>query len=147
MNSHAMEKGFEFLVIYEDADMLELRVSAWNGAFGGQANVYVALGHLEDVAASLRGFPEKPDDSREVSFGDFGPQWGVGCVSMRFYCIDGVGHAYVAGRLESRETIAGVVQSVLLTLPVEAAAVDRFVDELGRLGLEKNGVALLRAAV
>jgi hypothetical protein len=142
-----MENGIEFRVIYEDTDMLELRVSAWNGAFGGHANVYVRLGHVEDVAAKLRGFPETPHDSREVSFGAFGPQSAGGGVSLRFYCIDGAAHAFVASRLESGEMIAGVLQSVLLALPVEAAAMDSFVDDLGRLGLERHGVALLRAAV
>ena len=77
-----MESGFQFEVIYDDNDVLEVRVSAWNGEFGGKADVYVAIGQLEETAEKLKGFPSDPSDRREFIFGDFGPKSAGGGVRM-----------------------------------------------------------------
>lgn len=141
-----MDIGFEFEGIYSDADMVEVRISAWNGAFGGAARVYAGLGDLEDAALVLRGFPQTPADTREVTFGTFDKHLVGGGVALRFYCHDSAGHAFVEARLASAYNVAGPTQSVLLTLPVEAAAVDSFADQLRRLGVNKSGVARLTGA-
>lgn len=138
-----MDIGFQFEVIYKDSDLLQIRISAWNGAFGGAADVYVGIGVLEETAAKLKGFPNNPADSREVTLGAFGPQSAGGGVNMRFYCVDASGHAYVEARMESDTLPEKPVQSVTLSLPIEAAAVDSFVRELRLLGLQKTGVARL----
>lgn len=136
--------GFRFEVIYRDNDLLEVRVTAWNGAFGGTADVYVGIGGLEEAAARLRGFPKRPADVREVMLGAFGPASAGGGVSMRFYCADAAGHAYVDSKIESDSLAGRPVQCVTLSLPIEAAAVDSFVEELRLLGLRKTGVASLK---
>lgn len=135
--------GFQFEVIYKGSDLLQVRVSSWNGAFGGMADVYVGIGTLEETAAKLRGFPNRPSDVREAVLGAFGPQSAGGGVSMRFYCADSSGHAYVEARIESDSLPGKPAQSVTLSLPIEAAAVDSFVSELRLLGLQKAGVARL----
>jgi hypothetical protein len=43
------------------------------------------------------------------------------------------GHAYVDSTIESGRNAAGKIESVSLSLPVEAAAVDSFVEELRQL--------------
>jgi hypothetical protein len=141
-----MDTGFEFLGIYSDLDMVEVRISAWNGSFGGVARVYVELGGLEEAASALQGFPRDPADTREVTFGTFDRHFAGGGVSLRFYCYDSAGHAFVESRIASLYDLAGPEQSVLLTLPVEAAAVDSFVDQLRKLGVNRAGVARLAGA-
>lgn len=50
-----MEVGIEFQLIWHDNDVLNLRVWAWNGAFGGVAEIYEAVGDLHVAASNLRG--------------------------------------------------------------------------------------------
>jgi len=139
-----MYMGFEFWVIWHDDDVINLRVSSWNGAFGGLAEIYEGIGDLRDAAAQLRGFPKNPTDMREIVFGNFDRKCAAGGVRMRFNCVDGAGHAYVEATIDSNYESGGTVQTVVLAMPVEAAAVDSFVQELERLEAEKAGRALLQ---
>jgi hypothetical protein len=66
---------------------------------------------------------------------------------MRFHCVDGAGHAYVEASVDSNYQRGGTIQTVLLAMPVEAAAVDTFVCELERLESERSGTALLRGKI
>ncbi len=52
-----MDAGVCFEVLWNDTDMLEVRVSAWNGLFGGCARIYVGIGGLAESADRLKGFP------------------------------------------------------------------------------------------
>ena len=101
-----MNRGFQFDLRWHDADVVEVGIAAWNGAFAGATDVYVAIGGLREVAEKLEGFPRSPADEREVIFGRFGPEWAGGAVSMRFYCVDAAGHAYVESRMESDVQVA-----------------------------------------
>jgi hypothetical protein len=141
-----MDKGFQFDVNWHDNDVLDVRVGAWNGAFGGTVDVYVAIGGLREAAETLDGFPRSAADKREVVFGQFGREWAGGAVSMRFYCADEAGHAYVESRMESDGQVAGITQSTVLVLRIEPAALDSFVEDLRRLETKKTGTASLRAS-
>jgi hypothetical protein len=59
-----METGFSFEVKWRDADLLEIRISGWNGAFGGSTDVYVPIGGLKNAATKVEGFPRHPLDKR-----------------------------------------------------------------------------------
>lgn len=141
-----MEQGFKFEVIWRDNDVLELRASAFNGTFSGVTDVYEDIHGLSEIAAKIQGFPTNSSDFREVTLGAFGPKCAGGGISIRFYCADGSGHAYVESRIESGADTAGVTQSTILVVPIEAAAVDSFVAELHQMDKTKAGVACLRAA-
>jgi hypothetical protein len=52
-----MNVGLKFDVFPEDDGYLTLRISAWNGSFGGKATVYVDAKQLKETAIQLRGFP------------------------------------------------------------------------------------------
>ena len=125
--------GFQLEIIYEDVHLLEIRVSAWNGRFGGTADVYIGLDQLKETATKLQRFPLDLSDVREVAFGAFGPESASGGVSMRFYCADRAGHTYVDIRIESSEDSIGKVQSVLMTVTIEPAGLDSFVEELRQM--------------
>jgi hypothetical protein len=140
-----MNKGFQLDVKWHDNDLLEVRITAWNGAFGGAADVYLPIGGLRETAEKLSGFPRNPTDKREVLFGRFGPVQAGGAVGMRFYGADGAGHTYVESKIESDNQIAGVNESVVLSILIEPAALDSFVEDLRRLDAEKTGAACLCA--
>jgi hypothetical protein len=142
-----MDIGFQFEVIYKDIDLLKVRLSAWNGSFGGATDVYVGVGQLEETAAKLKGFPSRPTDTREVTFGAFGPDSAGGAASMRFFCIDASGHACVESKIESDSSLGKPIQTVILSLPIEAAAVNSFVDELHRVGRNRSGKARLEGVL
>jgi hypothetical protein len=55
-----MEVGIEFQLIWHDNDVSNLRVCAWNGDFGGVAEIYEGVGDLHVAASNLRGFPAIP---------------------------------------------------------------------------------------
>jgi hypothetical protein len=139
----AMDIGFQFEVIYKDADLLEVRIAAWNGSFGGVANVYLDISKLEEAATALKGFPVRSSDVREVTFGAFGPQSAGGGVTMRYYCVDSAGHAFVDSRIEAGSNQSNPTEYVTLSVAIEAAAVDSFVDELRQMGLTRGGKARL----
>ncbi|SRR6266404_3481346 len=136
--------GFQFEIVYKDVHLLEIRISAWNGSFGGTADVYIGLDQLKETAVKLRRFPLDPSDVREVTFGEFGPKSAGGAASMRFYCADRAGHTYVDSRIESGYDSAGKAQSVFMTVTIEPAALDSFVEELGQLGTDQAGRAHLK---
>jgi len=139
-----MEVGIEFQLIWHDKDVLNLRVSAWNGDFGGVAEIYEGIGDLHVAASNLRGFPNDPGDRREIVLGNFDRKCAAGGVGMRFRCVDGAGHAYVETSVDSNFQRGGTIQTVVLAMPVEAVAVDTFVRELELLESERSGTALLR---
>jgi hypothetical protein len=139
-----MDTEFRFEVRWNDEDVFDVRVTAWNGTFGGSANVYVAIGGLREAAAKLEGFPHQPSDKRELEFGAFGPKFAGGAASMHFSCKDAAGHAFLEARIESEYDTTEKAQSVTLFGTVEAAAIDTFVSELRRLEVERHGVAHLR---
>jgi hypothetical protein len=139
-----MYVGFEFRVLWHDDDVINLCFSAWNGAFGGLAEIYTGIGDLREAASQLRGFPKNPADMREVVFGNLDRKWAGGGVRMRFHCVDGAGHAYVEATIDSNYQSGGTVQTAVLAMPVEAVAIDSFVQELERLEDERAGAAHLR---
>lgn len=143
---NTMEIGFRFEVKWTDADVFEIRISAWNGAFGGSTAVYVPIGGLNEAATKIEGFPRHPSDNRELQFGAFGPEWAGGAVNMLFYCRDAAGHALVDARIESQHGGTPNAQSALFFLPVEATAVDAFVADLRRLETDGRGIAVLRGS-
>jgi hypothetical protein len=141
-----MVVGIEFQLIWHDNDVLNLRVLAWNGDFGGVVKIYEGVGNLHVVAAHLREFPNNPGDRREIVFGNFDRKCAEGGVSMRFHCVDGAGHAFVEVSVDSNFQRGGTIQTAVPAMPVEAAAVDVFVRELERLESERSGTALLRGS-
>lgn len=152
-----MDMGIQIQAIWSDVDIIEISVSAWNGAFGGVTRIYVGIGALKEAAERLCGFPKSATDIREVAFGQFDldvDTFASG-VSMRFHCIDGAGHAYLDARLQSDnragtsrapgERPGRTIQSVGLVMRIEATAVDTFVQELLRLEATHSGAAYLKA--
>ena len=105
--------------------------------------MYCAIGDLKQAAEEIRGFPAKISDARELVLGTFDRNYTGGGIALKFYCVGGAGHSFVEARIESGYERAGTYERVLLSLPVEAAAVDIFVDGLVRLETARVGKAYL----
>jgi len=124
---------------YHDVDVAELNVSAWNGGFGGSTGLWVAQGELGEAADLLAGFPANLEDTRELTFGAFGPEFAGGAMNLKFSSIDLAGHCRLHLRMESnyehRESLA---ERVELLGAVEPAAVDRFVEQVRYRSLPLN---------
>src|SRR5579864_669112 len=141
-----MDTGIRLEFLWNDADIVEVRLSAWNGLFGGSANIYAPIGELSESAQKLKGFPRNPSDKRILEFGAFAPKAAGGAATLSFYCVDSAGHASVEVRIESEHRGAIPAQSVLLVAAVEPAAVDSFVSDLSRIEVDQQGTALLRTS-
>ena len=142
-----MEDGINLRVIWFDEDMLEVLFSCSNPYFSGQAEIYLAHETASKLADTLRGFPSSPIDSRDFELGTFNPEHADGGVRMRFYRLDSAGHAAVDVRLRGDACKAlGEIESVALRIPIEAAAIDNFIQELRTLGKTMGASAFLRKA-
>jgi hypothetical protein len=123
--------GITLEVIYFDNDMIEVLFRCSNGYFSGQAEIYLANDGFEEIAHALSGFPSSPADSRDIEIGALDPKYANGGARMHFHCLDSPGHAAVDVQLRGDGSKGlGEVESVALRIPIEAAAVDRFVQEL-----------------
>lgn len=123
----------------------KLRVAAWNGLFGGAAGIYAAIGELQAAATQLRGFPISPADERRIALGCLDRKFAGGGINMHFHCVDGAGHSYVEITIDSNCQTGGTIETVVMTMPIEATAVDEFVEELAQLELKRTGKANLRS--
>jgi hypothetical protein len=143
-----MKIGVQISIVYTDEHLVELRVRASNGVFTGQADVYADAESLLEFAGVLRGFPKSREDTREFELGSFDAAHVGGGAGFRFFCLDSVGHASAEARLRSDPKVkGGVSDTVLLHIPVEAAALDSFVAQLERMEAVVGQAALLEAAV
>lgn len=66
-----IETGVRISVIYTDEHLIELRISASNGLFAGQVDVYAESGAPAEFAVVLSGFPKTQGDVREFELGLF----------------------------------------------------------------------------
>lgn len=133
-------EGIEIKVLWSDVDVVQFRVTCSNGCFSGQTTLYADHERLPQIYAALSGFPSNPADHRIVELGSLDPRGAGGGVEMRFYCVDSVGHAAVDVKLRADACVEfGQVQSVALTIPVEAAAVDSFLSEIAKIDSEQIG--------
>lgn len=114
-----------------DTDLLQCDVSCSNGAFAGRTRVYLGHARLAEMAGALNAFPTHIGDVRDFELGAFDPQGAGGGVRLRFYCLDSRGHIAVDVQLRGDTCAAmGQIESVAMRIPLEAAAIDSFVEQL-----------------
>lgn len=129
---------------YHDDDIVELRVSAWNGSFGGATCLYVGQGDLADTATLLAGFPVGLEDQREAMFGAFGPKFAGGAMKLKFACIDGAGHCQLHVTIEADYDRGELLaQRVEMLCAFEPAALDQFLEQMRELNSSLKGSAVL----
>lgn len=139
-----MEPALKTAVLWSDADVFKLRISAWDGRFGGVADVYVPIGGLSEAAETLAGFPATTSDKREIELGAFGRDVAGGGARLRFYTQGSAGHCFVEVQIEACYNQSEAADNVSFRTSIEASAVDVFVQELQKLEAEKAGTGRLR---
>jgi len=123
-------------LVYEDADILELDVTATNGRFTGAGLYYVGVDSLEETHELLAGFPVRADDSREVIFGSLEPGFARGGVRLHFSCVGLARRAHISVEMLTHNETGTLTdaelpdQRVTFWAAVEPAAVDSFLVEL-----------------
>jgi hypothetical protein len=134
-----MTRGLQVKYLYNDSDIIELRIIADNGRFCGTTNVYVGMGELPNVAEILRGFPKDSADSRDVTLGAFGRKFAGGAVRLRFYCTDLAGHTTGEITIEADYARSEVAETATVIAKFEPAALDEFLKELPELEHRLSG--------
>jgi hypothetical protein len=145
-----LDSGIAVEIVWFDDDLVELRVRASNGRFAAAAELCVNLDALATLAGTLAGFPTSPADVRECTLGNFDPAAARGGVRLRLACTDALGHAAVRVTVRAAGTAFTDGRKTEdefadLTIPVEPAAIDAFVEELRRSEIRTGWRAHLRA--
>src|SRR5580692_1693783 len=139
-----MDRSVQLSYRYHDSDVVELKVSAWDGRFGGSTCRYVGRGDLADKATLMARFPAGLDERREVRFGGFGPKSAGGAMSLNFSCVDGAGHCQLYLKIEAdydRQDL--LAERVEVLCAFEPAALDQFVEQMRELNSSLKGSAVL----
>ena len=138
-----MDRCVQLSYWYHDTDVVELKVSAWNGTFAGSTRLYVGQGDLADTASLLAGFPVGLKDRREVTLGAFGPRSAGGALNLTFSCIDGAGHCQLHLMVEADYDRRNAAERVEMFCAFEPAALDKFVEQMRGLDSSLTGSAVL----
>jgi|SRR5689334_5347083 hypothetical protein len=116
-------------VLDRDPDYLGIDINARSERFSGSARIYAGLESMAELANVISGFPKTSHDERHYQFGNEEPGFAGGFCSLRFHCIDGVGHTRVEVILNDDDSHHEQA-SARFTIPVSAAGIDRFVAML-----------------
>jgi len=142
-----MKQGISISVEWWDEDVVIFVFSASNGTFCGEVKVYLEPNALEQFAKDLSGFPRDARDQREIDLGAFSIMHAGGGIQMRFACLDAACHPALDVKLRTQECCAfGDLQSVALRIPLEAAAVDDFVNHLRQFRVTPQAMIVLPMA-
>jgi predicted secreted hydrolase len=139
-----VDAGIRFKVLWWDDAVQEIRVSASNGVFAGEADAYVSHGALSKLATDLSGFPLRASDVRVFQFGSPEGAYAGGFIQLTFSCTDPAGHAGIDVVLEAgpaAKSGSGRESASRFHVKVEAAGIDVLVRQLSQLDKNRNGTA------
>lgn len=137
-------QGLRIKVVDPDDDYLGIDIQAANKRFAGTARIYAGLDELSKFANQIRGFPANIQDERTYEFGSPDPSIAGGYCKLRFQCVDQAGHVVIAIVIED-DGDRYPPGKAELNFGAEPAGVDRFVERLREVELERSGEAVLTA--
>jgi hypothetical protein len=109
-----------------------IHLHASNERFAGSKRIYAGVDELDDFVRQIDGFPSNPNDERIYEFGGRGPSTAGGYVRLRFHCTDRAGRAAIDIFVEE-DVLCYIAGHAQLSLRVEAAGIDRFVEKLRKI--------------
>ncbi len=131
-----MGTGITITRIWEDDDMVELRVRVSDGESNFTNTAYVAYSVLLEAVAALATFKDHVHGGLlDLEFGEFGPEYANGAFRGRFH-FSSPGRLLVSCEQESEFEARGrktVASSARLYFWSEPALLDRFITELRHL--------------
>ena len=90
-----------------------------------------------------RAFPSDPSDRRRIEWGGA----GLGSAVLEFVVKDGLGHCQIVAEVRTGDQCQDVPgQSATVLLPVEPAAIDRFVTNLRQTNKDQQEATVLEGA-
>ena len=122
--------------VWQDNQIVEIRVTAETEHFSGRANAYSTYKALREFANALKGFPRSPTARHTFDTGA-----GQGSFAVSFSCAGSVGYIAVAAKIREQS------QEVQLEFVAEPAAIDRFHSSLLRMCTTESGVAELEGVI
>lgn len=137
-------QGFKIKVVDPDEDYLGIDIQAANPRYAGSARIYAGLHELSEFANQIRGFPASVQDERVYEFGSRDRSIAGGYCKLWFRCADHSGHPVIEIMIEDDEQQCPSGHAKL-SIKVEAAGIDRFVERLFEIEREKSGQAMLPA--
>jgi hypothetical protein len=132
-------------IVWADEHMVEVEARASNGRFCGTLEIYTTGETLKELADGLVGFPSTPTQTVEYEEGERG---SYAFLSLKFYCADNLGHLGLRVRMEEagRADHPDERTEAQFVLSCEAAAVDRFQQQLARMAASESGSATLEGS-
>ena len=132
-------------VVWADVHMVEIVARASNGRFCGALEIYTTGETLKELADGLVGFPSTPAQTVEYEEGERG---SYAFLSLKFYCADNLGHLGLLVQMEEagRADHPDERTETQFVLSCEAAAVDRFRQQLARMAASESGSATLEGS-
>ena len=132
----------KFEIIWKDEHIFEVRINASNAKFIGETEVYDTSESLSEFANKLLDFPK----NGKVIFYELGKKDSYAYCSIRFYCIDNIGHIGVEINIEenvSTEYRLEEKSKVKMEIQVEPNAIDNFQKSLLNIAKIQEGKAIL----
>ncbi len=142
-----MNKSIAIKSIWEDSDLFEIKIKAFNGMFSGQADCYTTREEMEKLAKDLQGFPKSINDEYEFSTG---PNENFSTFSLKFACINKSGHIVVEIRISEKiiySNIPNVDNFAKFRMPIEAAGIDVFSGQIEYLSKSEIGKVVAELSI
>ena len=139
-----MTNFLKIVVTDPDPDYLGIEIFASIARFSGATRIYAGLDQLTEFAELIAGFPMSPEDQRRYIFGTKDKGVAGGFCMMRFFCLDGAGHAAVDVEFEDDDVFYSEA-SARFTIPVLPADIDEFVRKLRLVQEAQSGEARLES--
>jgi hypothetical protein len=137
-----MTRGLTITIVDPDHDCTGIEVQASDERFAGSTLVYAGFHELTEFAELLVGFPKDHSDEKIYEFGSRRPGIANGYCGVQFCCRDRACHVALHIELEEEDGWWSR-SSAQMTLQVEAAEIDRFIEALRALDRERSGTAVL----
>src|SRR5262249_2568082 len=141
-----MAAGVKIIVVDDPADnFFGVEIHAWTRRFSGATRVFVGdnLEGLSEFCARIFGFPSHGDDDRTY---EFGTPTSAGYCRLRFRTVDSVGHSLLDVEIEDDFSLYSD-SSAKFSIAIDAAGIDRFIQDLRGLVRQRVGEAVLESSV
>ncbi len=133
------ESVIEISSVWEDESLFEVRITASNGKFTGEARCYTIRDEIQKLASAIKGFPKSLSD--QVEFSTYSSN-DFSYFTMKFACTDGLGHISVRIKVADIITYSNAPQVNNYSefdIAVEPAAIDSFSTALSELSKARLG--------
>ena len=135
----------EFTVVDPDPDYLGVEIRAQSDRFAATTFIFAGHGQLTELADLIAGTPASVPDQRRYELGSPDPHWAGGYCTLLLKTSDRAGHLVLEVHLADDDQRSSGGQATF-NFPVEAAAIDAFVQGLRAMDAARSGYATLGPA-